>query len=275
MPRTGKVLWADSRRWGSWRIVAATKDLMDEFRGEMETSGQALERRGHTWVATRCSRLPSLRVRNAGRGAGEEGSVIGCGSRRRARRTRLAVSSTDPFRISAGARSLVVGLRQQNPRLSRCGLPRRRPWTWATCSSRPNQFEFDQLQGPAVGTRSTLRARSKDKKILIEYRHARPAADPPRGSATFTSLQSSRPAGHDATAAKPSTHLPAGAANWLRSGAGPGDERVRFSRSPQIGALIHQSGPTAACGWLPWEQVRLRFRVRVRRGGCNWWRSVD
>jgi hypothetical protein len=29
---TGRALWTDSRRWGSWRVAGATKDLMDELR---------------------------------------------------------------------------------------------------------------------------------------------------------------------------------------------------------------------------------------------------
>src|ERR1700730_16446943 len=35
-PNTGENLWSDSRRWGSWRVDGATKDLIDELRGEME-----------------------------------------------------------------------------------------------------------------------------------------------------------------------------------------------------------------------------------------------
>jgi len=33
---TGESLWTDSRRWGSWRVKGATKDLIDEFRELME-----------------------------------------------------------------------------------------------------------------------------------------------------------------------------------------------------------------------------------------------
>jgi hypothetical protein len=35
-PKTGESLWTDSRRWGSWRVGGATKDLVHELRGEME-----------------------------------------------------------------------------------------------------------------------------------------------------------------------------------------------------------------------------------------------
>jgi hypothetical protein len=35
-PNTGENLWSDSRRWGSWRVGGATKDLIDELRGEIE-----------------------------------------------------------------------------------------------------------------------------------------------------------------------------------------------------------------------------------------------
>ena len=35
-PKTGENLWSDSRRWGSWRVGGATKDLIDELRGEIE-----------------------------------------------------------------------------------------------------------------------------------------------------------------------------------------------------------------------------------------------
>jgi hypothetical protein len=33
---TGESLWTDSRRWGSWRVSSATKDLIDELREQME-----------------------------------------------------------------------------------------------------------------------------------------------------------------------------------------------------------------------------------------------
>jgi hypothetical protein len=36
-PHTGQELWGDSRIWGSWRVVGATKDLIEELRGEMES----------------------------------------------------------------------------------------------------------------------------------------------------------------------------------------------------------------------------------------------
>jgi hypothetical protein len=35
-PDTGQTLWTDSRRWGGLRIRGATKDLIEEFRREME-----------------------------------------------------------------------------------------------------------------------------------------------------------------------------------------------------------------------------------------------
>jgi len=35
-PHTGEELWSDSRRWGSIRVAAATRDLIEELRGEME-----------------------------------------------------------------------------------------------------------------------------------------------------------------------------------------------------------------------------------------------
>jgi hypothetical protein len=35
--RTGQALWTDSRKWGSWRVVGATKDLMEELRTEIES----------------------------------------------------------------------------------------------------------------------------------------------------------------------------------------------------------------------------------------------
>lgn len=33
---TGEGLWTDSREWGSWRVSGATKDLINEFREQME-----------------------------------------------------------------------------------------------------------------------------------------------------------------------------------------------------------------------------------------------
>lgn len=35
-PRTGANLWSDSRRWGSWRVDHATKDLIAELREQIE-----------------------------------------------------------------------------------------------------------------------------------------------------------------------------------------------------------------------------------------------
>jgi hypothetical protein len=34
---TGSSLWTDSRRWGSWRVGGATKDLIDELHNQMES----------------------------------------------------------------------------------------------------------------------------------------------------------------------------------------------------------------------------------------------
>ena len=36
-PNTGEALWTDSRMWGSLRVKSATKDLIDELRGEMDS----------------------------------------------------------------------------------------------------------------------------------------------------------------------------------------------------------------------------------------------
>jgi hypothetical protein len=35
-PTTGETLWSDSRRWGSWRVDHATKELIAELRGQIE-----------------------------------------------------------------------------------------------------------------------------------------------------------------------------------------------------------------------------------------------
>jgi hypothetical protein len=35
-PNTGASLWSDGRRWGSWRVKAATKDLVKELRDQVE-----------------------------------------------------------------------------------------------------------------------------------------------------------------------------------------------------------------------------------------------
>lgn len=35
-PHTGESLWSDSRRWGSWRVDHATRDLIAEFRQQIE-----------------------------------------------------------------------------------------------------------------------------------------------------------------------------------------------------------------------------------------------
>src|SRR5580658_7508784 len=33
--KTGQALWTDSRRWGSWRVAGATKDLIGELESQM------------------------------------------------------------------------------------------------------------------------------------------------------------------------------------------------------------------------------------------------
>jgi hypothetical protein len=43
-PGTGKTLWSDSREWGSWRVGGAAKDLIDEFRGQLEANEGHVER---------------------------------------------------------------------------------------------------------------------------------------------------------------------------------------------------------------------------------------
>ncbi|MGD0962674.1 MAG: hypothetical protein ABSA57_02095 [Candidatus Acidiferrales bacterium] len=35
-PRTGERLWGDSRKWGSWFVGEATKDLIDQFRAQID-----------------------------------------------------------------------------------------------------------------------------------------------------------------------------------------------------------------------------------------------
>jgi hypothetical protein len=35
-PRTGESLWGDSRQWGSWFVGSATKDLINEFRAQID-----------------------------------------------------------------------------------------------------------------------------------------------------------------------------------------------------------------------------------------------
>lgn len=39
-PITGQTLWTDSRRWGSWRVKGATKDLIEELREQMESQAK-------------------------------------------------------------------------------------------------------------------------------------------------------------------------------------------------------------------------------------------
>lgn len=41
-PKTGEDLWSDTRIWGSWRVVGATKDLIEELRDEMESEVKIL-----------------------------------------------------------------------------------------------------------------------------------------------------------------------------------------------------------------------------------------
>jgi len=57
-PHTGENLWSDSRRWGSWRVDHATRDLIAEFRQQIE--GQAKK-----WTLNdilMCSVSPDLAV---------------------------------------------------------------------------------------------------------------------------------------------------------------------------------------------------------------------
>lgn len=43
-PRTGENLWGDSRQWGSWFVAKATKDLIVEFREQLEAGDSPAER---------------------------------------------------------------------------------------------------------------------------------------------------------------------------------------------------------------------------------------
>jgi hypothetical protein len=43
-PRTGESLWGDSRQWGSWFVAKATKDLIVEFREQLEAGDTQAER---------------------------------------------------------------------------------------------------------------------------------------------------------------------------------------------------------------------------------------
>ena len=44
-PRTGQNLWSDSKKAGSWRVAGATKDLIDEFRAQLEAQQGQVQRR--------------------------------------------------------------------------------------------------------------------------------------------------------------------------------------------------------------------------------------
>jgi hypothetical protein len=57
-PHTGKEMWSDSRRWGSWRVASATRDLIDELRSEMEVESKK-------WTVDdvfRCSGTPAYQA---------------------------------------------------------------------------------------------------------------------------------------------------------------------------------------------------------------------
>jgi hypothetical protein len=43
-PRTGQNLWSDSKTAGSWRVGGATKDLIDEFRSQLEAQQGQFQR---------------------------------------------------------------------------------------------------------------------------------------------------------------------------------------------------------------------------------------
>ncbi len=43
-PHTGENLWGSFRRWGNWRVAGATKDLMNEFREQLEADKNDNER---------------------------------------------------------------------------------------------------------------------------------------------------------------------------------------------------------------------------------------
>jgi len=43
-PRTGQNLWSDSKTAGSWRVGGATKDLIDEFRAQLEAQQGQIQR---------------------------------------------------------------------------------------------------------------------------------------------------------------------------------------------------------------------------------------
>jgi hypothetical protein len=43
-PRTGESLWSGSRQWGAWFVAKATKDLIGEFRDQLEAGDTRAER---------------------------------------------------------------------------------------------------------------------------------------------------------------------------------------------------------------------------------------
>lgn len=163
--RTGKVLWADSRRWGSWRIVAATKDLMDELRVDMES-------RVKRWSIEDILGCDNSSAYQAFAFATPEEALakkVASSDVDRLASTPdpLAVSSTDVpdfcrrAQLVVGPDNKILGFEVRTSEAETLDL--------GNVLEQANQFEFEGYKDPQ-SEKVYFTARSKDKKILIEYR---------------------------------------------------------------------------------------------------------
>lgn len=161
-PHTGKVLWADSRRWGSWRIVPATKDLIDEFRGEIETQ----VRRWTVDDIVRCKDAPAYQT-FAFTTPEEALAKVELGVDRVANAPdRLTVSSPSVpdfcrrAQLVVGLDNKIVGFEVLTSHAETLDV--------GDVLEQADQFEFTSHKD-TQSQRVHFAAQTKDKKILIEY----------------------------------------------------------------------------------------------------------
>lgn len=160
--RTGQALWTDSRKSGSWRVVGATKDLMEELRTQIESQTKR-------WTVDeifRCSGTPPYQ--SFAFATPEEAlakAQLGI-SRIAERADRLSVGSADvpefcrKAQLVIGPNNKIIGFEVRVQPGENLDI--------GEVLERADQFEFTSDKD-TQSQRVHFKAQTKDNKILIEY----------------------------------------------------------------------------------------------------------
>jgi hypothetical protein len=160
--RTGQSLWTDSRQWGSWRVVGATKDLMNDLRTEVESQVKR-------WTIDEVFRCNGAAPYQGFAFTTSEEALaktqLGV-SRITDRANRLSVSSADAPAFCRKAQ-LVVG--PDNKIIAfEVPVPPGENLDIGDVLERADQFEFTSDKD-RQSQKVHFAARTRDGKILIEY----------------------------------------------------------------------------------------------------------